>query len=330
MANKQINQYAAAGSIDPANDQFLIDPGGTGAYLKINRNTILGITGSPIGTTDTQNITNKTLNNTNSITVLDSTFTIQDNSDNTKQAQFQLSGNTTGTTRVYSLPNATDTLAGIATAQTFTNKTLTAPTISGGTIDNATITVDAISGHSTSTIVTVANLQISNGVLNSANAVTAVSIANGAIQPQALVTGTGTSWAWSSWTPTWTNLTVGNGTVTANFIQIGKTIIGRIKMVFGSTSSISGDVGFTAPVAGLSVYSSSPASGNVGVVRLINVGTGAFFGNIAFGDGSNTVLKLNAQSTNATYAGDATLSSTIPFTWTNGSIFFGTFTYETA
>lgn len=47
--------------------------------------------------TGTQTLTNKT--------VTDATFTIQDDADNTKKAQFQASGITTATTRTYTLPN---------------------------------------------------------------------------------------------------------------------------------------------------------------------------------------------------------------------------------
>lgn len=70
-----------------------------------------------------QTLTNKTLDNTNIITARDDRFTIQDNADTTKQAVFQASGITTGTTRTYSLPNATTTLVGDDATQTLTNKT---------------------------------------------------------------------------------------------------------------------------------------------------------------------------------------------------------------
>jgi len=55
-----------------------------------------------------------------SLTVYDNAFTIQDNTDPTKQAQFQLSGITTGTTRTYTLPDTTTTIAGLSVAQTWT------------------------------------------------------------------------------------------------------------------------------------------------------------------------------------------------------------------
>lgn len=47
------------------------------------------------------------ITNTGTVTVLDSNFTLQDNVDPTKQAQFQLSGISSAATRTYTLPNGT-------------------------------------------------------------------------------------------------------------------------------------------------------------------------------------------------------------------------------
>lgn len=56
-------------------------------------------------------IQNKTLDNSNLVTVKDSNLTLQDNTDTTKQAQFQASGISSGTTRTYTLPDSSGTLA---------------------------------------------------------------------------------------------------------------------------------------------------------------------------------------------------------------------------
>lgn len=57
------------------------------------------------------------------LTVSDAAFTLQDNTDATKQAQFQLSGLTTATTRTYTLPDATGTVALLSGTQTFSSAT---------------------------------------------------------------------------------------------------------------------------------------------------------------------------------------------------------------
>ena len=67
-------------------------------------------------------------------TLDDDNFTLQDNGDTTKKAQFQCSGISTSTTRTFTFPDANDTLVGLATTDTLTNKTLTSPTINSPTI----------------------------------------------------------------------------------------------------------------------------------------------------------------------------------------------------
>lgn len=74
-------------------------------------------------------LTNKTIDNTNTVSIKDTNFTIQDDGDTTKQAKFQASGITTGTTRTYVLPDISDTLVTLTATQTLTNKTLTSPAI---------------------------------------------------------------------------------------------------------------------------------------------------------------------------------------------------------
>jgi hypothetical protein len=88
-------------------------------------------------------------NTTGVMTINDTKFTLQDNADTTKKALFELSGITTATTRTYTLPNATGTLATLAnTSQTFTGSTSFVPATNSGTItiggipQTGTITVD--------------------------------------------------------------------------------------------------------------------------------------------------------------------------------------------
>ena len=64
-------------------------------------------------------------------TIDDDNFTLQDNSDTTKKAQFQCSGISGSTTRTFTFPDANTTIVGTGTTQTLTNKTLTSPVIDG-------------------------------------------------------------------------------------------------------------------------------------------------------------------------------------------------------
>jgi hypothetical protein len=80
---------------------------------------------SGITASSTSTLTNKSL--------VDSSTYIIDNVDNTKKFQFQVSGNTASSTRTYAVPNYDGTLATLAGTETLTNKTITAPVLSGTT-----------------------------------------------------------------------------------------------------------------------------------------------------------------------------------------------------
>lgn len=307
MANVTITGLPTAATIDPTVDWIPIDTASLSTTQKINRNTYLGITGSPVGTTDIQAVTNKTVGNTNTVILKDTLFTLQDDGDTTKQAKFQLSGITTGTTRTYTLPNASSTIADTSTAQAFTNKTLTSPTITGGSIDNSTITVDSIAGHTSATIVTVAGLQISAGVLNTNNSVITANIADSAVTPAKLQTGTGSSWQWQSWVPTWTNLTIGNATVVAKYNQTGKIVNASVEVTFGNTTAVSGSI----------IYFSLPVTSR-SYNQFMGNGSGTFY------DSSASTISIglpvwDTTTRTALFAlvssGYSNTSATVPFTW---------------
>lgn len=318
-----------AAGIDPVNDWLGIDTASPSATNRINRNILLNLASQPLGLTDIQSPTNKTFNNTNALTIKTGSFTIQDTSDTTKQGVFSISGNTTSTTRTYTLPNASVTLASLTGTETFTNKTITSPAISGGTIDNTTITVDSIAGHTSSTIVTVAGVQLNNGVVGTASAVNANSIAASAVTPEKLLTGAGTGWAWQTFSPAFTNITVGNGTVIAKYVQIGKAIFGRVGFVLGSSSSVSGSVSFTLPVAANTDYANNYP---IGQLYIEDTGVTGYMGYIQAVGSPAVIASLFAMNASATYVttSGSPVNATTPFTFASGDNFKGEFYYEIA
>jgi hypothetical protein len=180
-------------SVDATQDSVPFWQANTASAFWINRNTWLNLASQPVGISDSQTLSNKTLDNTSVLTIKDGNYTLQNSSDTTKQVKWSLSGITTGTTRTLTLPDRTDTLVTLGGSQTLTSKTLTSPAINGGTIDNATVTVDSVAGHTSASTGTIYGISVTSGTIGAAglasNAVTTVKLNNAAVTPDKLGTG---------------------------------------------------------------------------------------------------------------------------------------------
>lgn len=139
----------------------------------------------------------------------------------------------------------------------------------------------------------------------------------------------GTSWvdlavplagAWASYVPSTANITVGNGTQSAFFTRIGRTIIVRWNLNWGSTTSFAGNIQVGLPVA---ASAASFNNGMVGSAYMLDAGTRELSGSTRFVTASSTQVFV--------ITGDGgTVNATVPWTWATSDNVSFTMTYEAA
>ena len=136
----------------------------------------------------------------------------------------------------------------------------------------------------------------------------------------------GTNWLpintkYQTWTPTYTNLNVGNGTVIARYIQIGKFIDLNFQFELGNSgSSIGSGPVISLPVAG------ATAIGSTGTARYLDNGVTNYLGSLNV---SSSGLRPQTVVTSGTYADiQGGITATAPFTWTAGDILTFNAQYE--
>ena len=291
MANITINSLPTASTIDATNDLLPIYTNSLTATQAISRNTYLNLSSQPVGLTDSQTLTNKTLT---SPTINGAT----------------LSGTLSGTYTIGGTPTFPNSVILTTGSQSLDSKTLTNSTITSPVITNATLSADTITGFTTSNSGTIYGLGVVSGVLTTANTVSNATLSN---------TGTfGSAWSYTSFTPTISNFTLGNATITAKYGQIGKIVNFYITITLGTTSVVG-----TSPVLTLPVTKSTGQNGNIGSTTYYN-GTNVYNGVVASG---GNLLVFNAS---ATYTVQNSVTATTPFTWaaTNSLTINGT--YEAA
>lgn len=138
----------------------------------------------------------------------------------------------------------------------------------------------------------------------------------------------GSAWSlqfqdWKSWTPTLTGMSLGNGVVSAKYQRIGKRVAFKIELTWGSSSSASGSIGFSAPVTPSGSFIKHTGVG----VWSRNIGT-AYPAQSRIAGGSS----INVALTDASVAVGtvALLSNTYPATPATGDTLYLEGSYEVA
>lgn len=130
---------------------------------------------------------------------------------------------------------------------------------------------------------------------------------------------------WWSYTPSLTNLTLGNGTIVGVYKRTGPNIVQmKVVITLGSTSSVDGDVQVSPP------SSANITNGLFEIARAVlrDVGTQSYEGQVILIDATH--ISTRVFTSGGSYVGGTSLSSTVPFTWTTGDIIELAFIYMEA
>lgn len=137
-------------------------------------------------------------------------------------------------------------------------------------------------------------------------------------------TASGLGAGWTSYTPTFANTTLGNGTVTGAYKQIGKTVHFRATFTLGTTSAVSGNVTVSLPLTSIAAVSNLP----IGIANYLDGGTANYSGYIKWA--STTTAELIANLAATTWTRSDAVNGSNPISWGNTDGMQVTGTYEVA
>ena len=129
--------------------------------------------------------------------------------------------------------------------------------------------------------------------------------------------------AWTAWTPTLTNMTLGSGTLDCNYVRIGQTIHFRFRFLLGAGSAVGTNPEFSLPVAANAEYL---AEFPLGEAIYVDAGTKTWE---AFCEHFNTDTTAVLRHSDGAGA-FTTTTATAPFTWTTNDYIMAIGTYEAA
>jgi len=132
--------------------------------------------------------------------------------------------------------------------------------------------------------------------------------------------------AWSSYTPTFTNLTVGNGTISFKYKQIGKTVFVYGRFVFGSTSSMGTSPAISLPVTAVTYPANTVPIGQ-GIYQDTGTNTFAFYVRPLT---TTSILCATMTVSGSNISTSSEPTSTTPFTWTSTDSLNLNLVYEAA
>lgn len=139
--------------------------------------------------------------------------------------------------------------------------------------------------------------------------------------------GASTSASWTTFTPSFTNLTVGNATLTGKYLNINKTCIFYVQVVFGTTTSVGTAATLTLPVSAASIAASQ---GGIYNVSIQDSGIGTYIGSTQVLNNTATTLRWGGVNAGSTYATYQETTSSVPASWGQYDAIYISGMYEVA
>jgi len=134
--------------------------------------------------------------------------------------------------------------------------------------------------------------------------------------------------AWATYTPTWTNVSIGNATVGLRYKQIGKTVFVRGTVIYGNSTSVSGTIIFSLPVTSAS-YAGTAGTQPIGSGIIYDVSGGGVFRSAVIWN-STTTARLNVLPANGTWVSYFNADATNPVAPGTSDEWTVSFCYEAA
>ncbi len=119
---------------------------------------------------------------------------------------------------------------------------------------------------------------------------------------------------YTAYTPTMTNFTLGNGTISSSYCRVNNFVHYFGKVTFGSTSVVGG--GGQSLSVPINIDSTQTSFYNViGSASYYDISAGVGYPGVVNCVGSATTVYLQQQNSAGTYLTAQAVTSTIPFTW---------------
>ena len=131
--------------------------------------------------------------------------------------------------------------------------------------------------------------------------------------------------AWTAYTPTWTNLTVGNATQDSRYIKAGRLVIVNLEITLGSTSSVGTIPEFSLPA---NLDASYQFTDFLGFVSYHDLSTGNVYAGTILPRTALTGARLFWDQVTGAAISLNFVSAASPFTWATNDVISTTLVYE--